>query len=88
MTDLGDLLGLPTPPPARARRRGGRRRVRCRHCGRWVYVDRLVYGYGEDCAETLGLTVDRRRGADTGQTGRDLLDELRAAGDDQDEPDE
>lgn len=75
MTDLGDLLGLAEPPRTR-----GRRRVRCRNplCLRWVYVDRLVCGYGEDCAEERGLVVHRGRRADPGQSGWDLLDELAA----------
>lgn len=93
MTDLGDLLGMADPVP-RARLRAGRRQVPCRNplCRRWVYVDRAVYGYGEDCAETLGLVVHRGRCNNPGQTGPDLLAELdaiAAAGVDQvDEPDE
>lgn len=67
MTDLGDLLGVATPPRPR-----GRRRLR------WVYVDRLVCGYGEDCAEERGLIVHRGRRTHPGQSGPDLLDELAA----------
>lgn len=75
MTDLGDLLDL--PPQALG---VGRQQLPCRYpgCGRLVYVDRAVYGYGEDCAEKLGLVVHRGRCNNPGQTGPDLLDELDA----------
>lgn len=84
MPDLGDLLGLaPDPAPAATRRarRARRARVRCRNprCRRWVYVDRAVFGYGEDCAVELGLVVHRWRLADHGQVGPDLLDTLEAS---------
>lgn len=80
MTDLGDLLGLPADPFPAARRRAARGQVPCRNpwCGRPVFVDRAVYGYGEGCAEQLGLVVHRHRTGAPVQTGRDLLAELDA----------
>lgn len=46
---------------------------RCARCGRPVRADRLVRGFGEDCAEFLGLTGGT---VDTGQDGPDLFDVL------------
>lgn len=71
MSDLGDLLGVAPSP---------RLQVPCRNprCRRPVYVDRAVYGYGEDCAESIGLIVRRSRADGTEQTGPDLLAELDA----------
>lgn len=80
MADLGDLLGLlPDPAPA-ATRRARRPRIRCRNprCGRWVYADQAIFGYGRCCAEALGLVVRRWKLADHGQAGPDLLDTLEA----------
>jgi hypothetical protein len=78
VADLGDLLAL--GPDLETIRRAQRRRVRCRNprCRRWVYVDRAVFGYGEDCAEELGLVVHRWKLTDHGQAGPTLLDTLEA----------
>lgn len=79
MTDLGDLLGLPLIVE-----RARRRQAPCRNpdCGRPVYVDRAVYGYGRCCADTLGLVVHRVRLGSAPQTGPDLFAALDAlAGD-------
>jgi hypothetical protein len=75
MADPGDLLAL-IPHPARvAAQRVRRARIRCRNplCRRWVFVDRAVYGYGEDCAEAAGLLVRRWKLTDHGQEGPSLF---------------
>ena len=74
MTDLGDLLGLP-PKPA-----PGRARARCADpaCGRPVYVDQMICGYGRCCAEKRGLIVHRYRLPARHQSGETLLDHLPA----------
>ncbi|MEV4703365.1 hypothetical protein [Actinoplanes sp. NPDC049316] len=46
---------------------------RCPRCGHLTRADRMVKGYGRDCAAQLGLTG---RSVDTGHTGPDLLDLL------------
>ena len=56
MTDLGDMLGLPAPPP-----RPARARIRCRACRHLVYADQAVFGMGRCCAERHGLIVRRWR---------------------------
>jgi hypothetical protein len=76
VTDLGDLLGLAPDPFPVARRRAARDQRRCRNCRRWVFVDRLVYGLGEECAEAAGLVVHRWKFPRTEQSGPDLLDTL------------
>lgn len=43
----------------------------CRRCGRPTRADKLIKGYGKDCAERLGLTGSA---SDVGQTGPDLFD--------------
>jgi hypothetical protein len=51
----------------------------CARCGHPTRVDRMVHGFGEDCARKLGLIVATPR-VDAGeQTGTDLL-ELLAEG--------
>jgi len=74
MAAPGDLFAL-LPDPTVAAGRVRRRRIRCRNplCRRWVYVDRAVYGYGEDCAETRGLVVHRWKLTDHGQEGPNLF---------------
>ena len=46
---------------------------RCRRCGKIARLDRMVQGYGRDCAEQLGLVGGT---VDVGQDGPDLLDLL------------
>ncbi len=72
MTDLGDLLGLPPARPAY------RPRARCADptCGRLVFVDQLVFGFGWCCAAKRGLIVHRYRLPATIQTGATLFDHL------------
>jgi hypothetical protein len=53
-------------------------RRRCRRCGHLTRADRLVRGYGRDCAELMGLIGDT---VDVGQTGPDLFDVLDETGD-------
>lgn len=48
----------------------------CARCGHRTRVDRLVYGFGEDCAAKLGLVVATPRLRTHVQTGTDLLDLL------------
>ena len=48
---------------------------RCPRCGHPTRADRMVKGYGRDCAMQLGLTGGS---VDTGHQGPDLLDVLRA----------
>jgi hypothetical protein len=45
--------------------------LRCKRCGHLVRAERLVQGYGSDCAEQLGLLGDS---IDVGQDGPDLFD--------------
>lgn len=75
MADLGDLLGLPPAPAG-----GGRARTRCADetCGRPVFVDQLVFGYGRCCAEKRGLVVHRYRLPAAQQAGETLFDHLPA----------
>jgi len=47
----------------------------CRRCRRLVRADRLVRGFGRDCAELLGLTG---RSEHAGQDGPDLFAALDA----------
>jgi hypothetical protein len=54
---------------------------RCPRCGHLTRADRMVKGYGRDCATQLGLVG---RSVDTGHAGPDLLDVL--AGHAGDEP--
>jgi hypothetical protein len=75
MTDLGDLLTLaPDLFPTAPRRRP---RLPCANptCPRLVYVDRAIFGFGEDCAEARGLIPHRWRlpRPDRRQTGPDLF---------------
>jgi hypothetical protein len=46
---------------------------RCARCHKRVRPDRLVKGFGRDCAEFLGLVGST---VDTGQGGPDLFDVL------------
>lgn len=46
---------------------------RCPRCGHLTRADRMVKGYGRDCATQLGLVG---RSIDTGHRGPDLLDLL------------
>jgi hypothetical protein len=46
---------------------------RCPRCGHPTRADRMVKGYGRDCAERLGLIGGT---VDIGKTGPDLLDLL------------
>lgn len=59
-------------PDATRQARRARRRCRNPNCDRWVYVDRAVFGYGENCAEDLGL-IPPTRHPGHGQTGPDLF---------------
>jgi hypothetical protein len=43
----------------------------CRRCGHPTRVDRMVQGYGRNCAAVLGLIGGT---IDTGHSGPDLLD--------------
>nr|WP_296075179.1 hypothetical protein [uncultured Actinoplanes sp.] len=49
------------------------RRRRCARCGHLVRADRMVKGFGRDCAAFLGLVGST---VDVGQDGPDLLDQL------------
>jgi hypothetical protein len=53
---------------------------RCPRCGHPARADRMVKGFGRDCAAQLGLTG---RSVDTGHEGPDLLD-LLGSDEDQD----
>jgi hypothetical protein len=46
---------------------------RCPRCGHLTRADRMVKGFGRDCAALLGLTG---RSVDVGHHGPDLLDLL------------
>ncbi|MGA5300366.1 hypothetical protein ACPCHT_10580 [Nucisporomicrobium flavum] len=46
---------------------------RCPRCGHLTRADRMVKGFGRDCAAQLGLTA---RSVDTGHVGPDLFDLL------------
>lgn len=59
-------------PPARPLKR-------CARCGHLTRADRMVKGFGRDCAAMLGLIGGT---TDTGQQGPDLLDLLAAESDD------
>lgn len=48
---------------------------RCARCGHHVRPERMVKGFGRDCATFLGLIGDT---VDTGHDGPDLLDLLAA----------
>jgi hypothetical protein len=50
---------------------------RCPRCGHLTRADRMVKGYGRDCATQLGLVG---RSVDVGHRGPDLLDLLRGDG--------
>jgi hypothetical protein len=58
----------------------------CARCRRATRVDRLVHGFGEDCAAKLGLIATTPRLHVHAQTGPDLLNLLN--GDDDGEPDD
>ncbi|MEU4563998.1 hypothetical protein AB0F72_36945 [Actinoplanes sp. NPDC023936] len=45
----------------------------CRRCGHPTRVDRMIQGYGRNCATMLGLVGGT---VDTGHAGPDLLDLL------------
>jgi hypothetical protein len=47
---------------------------KCPRCGHPTRADRMVKGFGRDCAALLGLIG---RSVDTGHVGPDLLDLLR-----------
>jgi hypothetical protein len=47
---------------------------KCPRCGHPTRADRMVKGFGRDCAAYLGLIG---RSVDTGHSGPDLLDLLR-----------
>lgn len=49
----------------------------CRRCGRLATANRMIQGYGSDCATRLGLTGTT---TDVGQDGPDLLDLLAECG--------
>ncbi|WP_045740883.1 hypothetical protein [Actinoplanes rectilineatus] len=51
----------------------GSRWVRCARCGKKTRAERLVKGFGRDCATFLGLIGSA---PDTGQDGPDLFDAL------------
>ncbi|MGK5682040.1 hypothetical protein [Actinoplanes sp. URMC 104] len=51
---------------------------RCPRCGHPTRADRMVKGYGKECAAQLGLTG---RSVDVGHEGPDLLDLLHSPGD-------
>jgi hypothetical protein len=46
---------------------------RCARCGKKTRLERLIKGFGRDCATFLGLVGDT---TDTGHDGPDLLDLL------------
>lgn len=46
---------------------------RCRRCSKVTARERMVHGYGRDCAERLGLIAAKRTRA-TAQNGTDLFD--------------
>ncbi|GGN39582.1 hypothetical protein GCM10010109_67690 [Actinoplanes campanulatus] len=48
----------------------------CRRCWRLARADRMIQGYGSDCATQLGLTGTT---TDTGHHGPNLLDLLADA---------
>ncbi|WP_433717741.1 hypothetical protein ACQP2Y_26535 [Actinoplanes sp. CA-051413] len=48
----------------------------CARCGHPTRVDRMIHGFGEDCALKLGLIVAVPRLRTDEQTGTDLLDLL------------
>jgi hypothetical protein len=54
---------------------------RCPRCGHLTRADRMVKGFGRDCATQLGLVG---RTADVGHDGPDLLDLLRLQRDEED----
>lgn len=47
---------------------------KCPRCGHLTRADKMVKGFGRDCATQLGLVG---KSVDTGHTGPDLLDLLR-----------
>ena len=49
---------------------------KCLRCGHPTVADRMVHGYGRDCAALLGLIG---RTVDTGHAGPDLFDLLDRA---------
>jgi hypothetical protein len=55
----------------------------CARCGVATRVDRLIQGFGSDCAAKLGLTVAITRLRSTVQDGPDLLDVLAAEPEDE-----
>jgi len=59
-------------PPARPLKR-------CARCGHLTRADRMVKGFGRDCATLLGLVGGT---TDVGQRGPDLLDVLADESDD------
>lgn len=59
----GDMTLGPVPAAMR----------RCPRCGHLTRADRMIKGYGRDCAAQLGLIG---RTVDTGHSGPDLLDLL------------
>ncbi|OJF11658.1 hypothetical protein [Couchioplanes caeruleus] len=54
-------------------RRGRAAMRKCPRCGHPTRADRMVKGFGRDCAAQLGLVG---RTVDTGHSGPDLLDLL------------
>jgi hypothetical protein len=54
---------------------------RCPRCGHLTRADRMVKGFGRDCAAQLGLIG---RTVDVGHDGPDLLDLLRLQRDEED----
>ena len=54
----------------------------CARCGHPTRVDRMIHGFGEDCALKLGLIVAVPRLRTDEQTGTDLLDLLAEEPDD------
>jgi hypothetical protein len=52
---------------------------RCPRCGHPTRADRMIKGFGPECAVQLGLVG---RTTDTGHDGPDLLDVLAEAEDD------
>jgi hypothetical protein len=49
-------------------------RRRCRECGHWARIDRMIDGAGSDCAERLELAVSTPRVRADPQTGPGLFD--------------